>query len=116
MKYELRRGESIHIDLATDGDGEPNIDWDPVLTLSSRRGQYHEMPSVKVDKEYTGFEAQIQSITLTSTDEDAEGSTLDSYEIAISWAGGADSSGADIAVTYPDTGEIAKASIWLVIV
>jgi|SRR5215208_50958 len=109
MKYELRRGESMQIDVGV----EPDVDHDPVLTLTARRGQCHEMPSVKVEKEYSGFQAQIQSITLL-TDEDAEKSNLDSYEIAVTWAGGADSSGADIAVTYPDTGDIAKATIWMV--
>lgn len=117
MKYELRRGEKIEIDLSQLPALEP-----VVLTLTARRGKHHKMPSVRVDKEYTGFQAEIRSVMLLR-DEDTEKSNLDtspslvdSYEIEIDWAPGGDSSGADIAVTYPDTGEKAEATLWLVIV
>ena len=117
MKYALRRGETIEVHLSELAPLEP-----VVLTLTARRGKYHKMPSVRVEKEYTGFQAQIRSVALLG-EEDAEQSNLgastndeDSYEITIDWGPGGDSSGADIAVTYPDTGDKARASIWLVIV
>src|SRR5215208_806420 len=119
MKYALKRGETIEVDLGDLPPGEP-----VVLTLTARRGKYHKMPSVRVEKEYTGFNATIRSIRLLS-DEDAENSNLgtspndvDSYEIEIDWGPGGDSSGALIAVTYPDREKPtwAKAMTWLVIV
>jgi hypothetical protein len=100
MKYELKRGEKVQIDLSALPALEPIV-----LTLTARLGKYHKMSSVRVDKEYTGFQAEIRSVMLLR-DEDAEKSILgtspnhvDSYEIEIDWGPGGDSSRADIAVT-----------------